>query len=115
MNLPILVGEAGGFQDYLFGFGMRMSMLSGLVAAMRLNNEHLKAKKLFKIINRKRKLSFVNRILYEKLNDKQMFFLAEKFSNSSEPLSILSESYKWRLKTVFRWLNYKNRYEVRHT
>ena len=44
MNLPILVGEAGGFQDYLFGFGMRMSMLSGLVAAMRLNNEHLKAK-----------------------------------------------------------------------
>ena len=70
-------------------------------------NEHLKAKKLFKIINRKRKLSFVNRILYEKLNDKQMFFLAEKFSNSSEPLSILSESDKWRLKTVFRWLNYK--------
>ena len=115
MNLPILVGEAGGFQDYLFGFGMRISMLSGLVAAMRLNNENSKAKNLFKIINRKRKLSFVNRILYEQLNDKQMYFLAKKFSYSTEPLSILSESYKWSLKTVFRWLNYKNRYEVRHT
>ena len=115
LNSPMIIGEAGGFQDYLFGFGMRMSMMSGMVAALKIKGEKSNAKSLYQCINKKRRLSFVNRILYERLNDSQMYFFAKKFSISNEPLLILKNSYKWSLKTIFRWINYKKRYEVRHT
>ncbi|MEC7871858.1 MAG: NAD(P)-binding protein [Candidatus Neomarinimicrobiota bacterium] len=115
LNSPITIGEAGGFQDYLFGFGMRMSMMSGMVAALKIKGENSNAKSLYRRINKKRKLSFINRILYERLNDKQMYFFAKKFSISNEPLLILKNSYKWSLKTIFRWINYRTRYEVHHT
>ena len=115
LNSPMIIGEAGGFQDYLFGFGMRMSMMSGMVAALKIKGEKSNAKSLYRCINKKRRLSFVNRILYERLNDSQMYFFAKKFSISNEPLLILKNSYKWSLKTIFRWINYNKRYEVRHT
>ena len=115
LNSPMIIGEAGGFQDYLFGFGMRMSMMSGMVAALKIKGEKSNAKSLYQCINKKRRLSFVNRILYERLNDSQMYFFAKKFSISNEPLLILKNSYKLSIKTIFRWINYKKRYEVRHT
>ena len=46
------------------------------------------------------KLSFINRKLYERLNDKQMFKVALKFSDASEPLSILENAYKWNVKDL---------------
>ncbi|MEE8437695.1 MAG: hypothetical protein V3S22_05090, partial [Candidatus Neomarinimicrobiota bacterium] len=30
LNKPIYIGESGGFQDYLFGFGIRLAMASGI-------------------------------------------------------------------------------------
>ena len=54
IKLPIQVGEAGGFQDYLFGFGMKMSMMSGYFAGLYMNGEKTNAKLLLKTINKKR-------------------------------------------------------------
>ena len=115
ISKPIRVGEAGGFQDYLFGFGMKMSMMSGYFAGLYMNEEKTNAKLLLKTINKKRRISFLNRVLYERLNDENMYYLAQKFSHSNIPLSILMEAYKWNFKTFFKWLYFKNRYEIRPT
>jgi len=115
ISLPLQIGEAGGFQDYLFGFGMKMSMISGLVAGMYLDGEKSNAKALLKKINKKRRISFLNRILYERLSDENMYYLAQKFSFSDNPLFILKEAYKWDFKAMVRWFNIKKRYEIRPT
>ena len=110
---PYKVGEAGGYQDYLFGFGMRMSMLSGKGAALYILNRKREAKKIFSILNHKRRLSFVNRFLYEKLNDEQMARIVIKLSKSNDPISILSKIYGWNTKKILRWLTLKYNYEIR--
>ena len=115
ISTPISIGEAGGFQDYLFGFGMKMSMMSGLFAGSYINGEKADAKLLLKRINKKRRISFLNRVLFERLNDDSMYYLAQKFSHSNIPLSILVEAYNWNFKKTFKWLYFKNRYEVRPT
>ncbi|MBT3479019.1 MAG: NAD(P)-binding protein [Candidatus Marinimicrobia bacterium] len=112
---PYQIGEAGGFQDYLFGFGIRMSMMSGRAAALSILGKKKEAKILLKELNRKRRLSFVNRILYERLNDRQMAEFAKKFSESSDPLSILSGAYAWNFKNILRWINIGHRYEIHPT
>ena len=114
-RLPFLIGESGGYQDYLFGFGMRMSMISGLSAALSLAGKEKNALELIKDINKKRRLSFLNRLLYERLNDRQISLLAKKLGNIEEPLSILSEAYKWNIKNFMRWKNLDKRYEIRTT
>ena len=53
---PYKVGEAGGYQDYLFGFGIRMSMLSGMGAALYILGHKKEAKNVFRILNNKRRL-----------------------------------------------------------
>ena len=78
ISLPLQIGEAGGFQDYLFGFGMKMSMVSGLLAGKYLNGEKSKARSLLKKINKKRRISFLNRILYERLSDENMYYFYSK-------------------------------------
>ena len=114
-RLPFSIGESGGYQDYLFGFGMRMSMISGLSAALSLVGKENDALKLIKDVNKKRRLSFVNRLLYERLNDRQIASIAKKLANIEDPLSILSEAYKWNIKNFMRWKNLDKRYEVRTT
>jgi len=92
-----------------------MSMMSGYFAGLYMNGEKTNAKLLLKTINKKRRISFLNRALYERLNDENMHYLAQKFSHSNIPLSILIEAYKWNFKTFFKWLYFKNRYEIRPT
>ena len=110
---PFFVGEAGGFQDYLFGFGMKISMLSGLAAAMFIEDKGPAAKKLFRDLNKKRKISFINRILYERLSDNQMHSFAKRFSESDNSIELLSSAYEWNIKNLIRWSTFKSRYEIR--
>ena len=110
---PFRIGEAGGFQDFLFGFGIRMAMHSGLAAAHQLNDDVYSARRILRNLNRKRNVSFINRILYERLSDKQLVKIAVKLSHVSEPLDILSQAYKWNFKNILRWFRFKERYEVR--
>ena len=56
------------------------------------------------------KLSFINRKLYERLNDKQMFKVALKFSDASKPLSILENAYKWNVKDLVSLRKIKHKY-----
>lgn len=110
---PFRIGEAGGFQDYLFGFGMRMAMRSGLAAAYQLTGDVKSAKTIMRDLNWKRKFSFINRIIYEQLTHNQMEKIARSFLVSDEPLELLTHVYKWNFKNILRWIRFKERYEVR--
>ena len=84
-------------------------------SALHILKRKKEAKKIFSILNHKRLLSFINRFLYEKLNDEQKAKIVLKLSKSNDPLSILSKIYGWNTKNILRWLNLKYTYEVRPT
>ena len=73
------------------------------------------AKNVFRILNHKRRLSFINRFLYEKLNDDQMYGIVNKLSKSNDPISILSGVYGWNTKNILRWIKLKYRFEIHPT
>ena len=93
----LLIGERAGFQDYLFGFGMRYAFLSGYFAAqsimLDLDYDRLIKEKL---IN-KMKCSLINRYFYEKLGNKGYRILIKKWISSSDPIEFLNKwySYNW--------------------
>jgi len=61
----LITGEAAGFQDYLFGIGIRFSILSGYLAAKSII-ENIDYDNLWKSqLSEKIKMSIVNRFLYE--------------------------------------------------
>ena len=64
-NNTLFVGEAGGFQDYLFGIGIRRAIWTGFLAAGSII-ENRDYDSLWKsLIGEKMKISVVNRFLYE--------------------------------------------------
>lgn len=63
----LLVGEAAGFQDLLWGFGIRTALTSGYLAAQSLLNKENYKMKIDQMITQGMKASVVNRFLWEKL------------------------------------------------
>ena len=112
-NKPINIGEAGGYQDYLFGFGMRFAMYSGLSAAYKLLGDNYKSRIIDRELNLKRKISFANRLLFENLSDQHIKFWVNRFENSDDPLSILKRSYDWNWKKIIKSTKLVNRYAIR--
>lgn len=84
----LLVGEAGGFQDFLFGFGIRNALLSGGLAAKSIlegtSYDKLWRKRLLGVL----KASAVNRNLYDSFGDlaKNVFWLAATKSKRPDRL-----------------------------
>jgi len=66
VNGKKMVGEAAGFQDYLFGFGMRFAMTSGILAAQSLLGGEPYDVAWRRTLGPKAKVSLRNRFLYEK-------------------------------------------------
>ena len=87
-------------------------MLSGIAASKMISGSKVSAYSDFKLLRKKMKLSLINRKLYERLNDKQMFKVALKFSDASEPLSILENAYKWNVKDLVSLRKIKHKYEI---
>jgi flavin-dependent dehydrogenase len=79
----IYIGEASGFQDYLFGFGMRYAMISGYYAA----NSIILGKNYYKLCKKdiiyKMKSSVINRILFSTLNNSLYIWLIKKYSDKN--------------------------------
>lgn len=59
------VGEAAGFQDYLFGLGIRYALTSGWLAARSILEERDFDELWMRELGRKQETSLVNRFLYE--------------------------------------------------
>ena len=109
----LMIGEAGGYQDYLFGFGMRMAMYSGLAAVHKLCGEYSLARILLRELNLKRKISFANRALYEQLSPASVHYWVERFHASKAPLNILRRAYDWNWRKLVQSNNIRDHYAVR--
>jgi flavin-dependent dehydrogenase len=109
----IMVGEAGGYQDYLFGFGMRMAMYSGLAAAYKLCGEFSLAHRIHNELNLKRKISFANRVLYEQLSLASMHYWVERFHSNKAPINILRRAYDWNWRKLVQSNKIIDHYAVR--
>jgi flavin-dependent dehydrogenase len=69
-NQRLYIGEAGGFQDYLFGLGLRYALVTGYLSAMSLIRSEQGEATSYDVLWRKefgvsQEMSLVNRLLYE--------------------------------------------------
>lgn len=85
----LYIGEAGGFQDYLFGFGIQYAIESAVLAAESyINNQSfdiLWEKKLRSYM----KVSYRNRKFFEKLNDQHFYLICKQISKVHNPVDLL--------------------------
>jgi flavin-dependent dehydrogenase len=90
------VGEAAGFQDCLWGFGMRYAILSGYLAARSIldgsDYDALWKERLRGMLE----TSLINRYLFERWGHRGYWYLAKKFS-SGNPCEFLRKHYNHSL------------------
>lgn len=88
------VGEAGGFQDFLWGFGMRYAMITGYLAAKsiieRKNYENLWKKELGGLL----KTSIVNRLWFSLLGKNTYKYLIKLLKKENNPIKSFTRIYK---------------------
>ncbi len=91
----LYVGEAAGFQDALWGFGMRYAMLSGNLAAQSaLDGSLQKYDSLWQDrLGGQLRASIVNRYLYEKLGDSGYTGLLRHADEGADPRAWLRDYY----------------------
>jgi len=91
-NDKLYIGESAGFQDCLWGFGMRYSILSGYLAAKSIidgsNYDVLWKKELKPMLE----TSLINRYLFEKFGHGGYRYMAKKF-HGSDPCGFLRKHY----------------------
>ncbi len=88
------VGEAGGFQDFLFGFGMRYCMITGNLAARSIidntDYQSLWKNELSGLL----KTSIVNRFWFKVLEKHSYSHFIKIWKKMDNPLDILSKIYQ---------------------
>lgn len=94
----IIVGEAAGLQDFLFGFGLRYAVFSGYLAAKCIH-EGTDYKQLAETyFSNTIKASLVNRFLYEQLDNDKYDFMINRMSNVKDLVHFLETKYNFNLK-----------------
>ncbi len=114
-NRIYYVGENAGFQDALFGFGMRYAMHSGYLAAKSII-EHLSYPDLCKEhIIPKMEVSLANRWLFTRLEDLGYTIMLDRLAEKDDIIPTLRTQYNpsWYKKIVFPVANraFKTRLE----
>lgn len=103
---PLAVGEAAGFLDYLWGFGIRHAMLSGVLAAHALvegeNYEELVAREIRPLV----RSSLVNRRLYDRAGNRVYRALIRTLCGRRDLPELLHRAYRsGAIRAVFwRWV-----------
>ena len=111
-NGRLYVGEAAGFIDGMWGFGMKYALISGYLAAQSIikneNYDHLWKTNILSQL----KASLVNRWYYKILNKKSYKLIIEKMKNSKDPTislnKISSYSLIHRVGFPFAYLSLRN-------
>ena len=84
VSTPLVVGEAAGFQDFLWGFGIRHALFSGHLAARAiaegLDYGALVERELRPLV----RASMINRVLYDWAGDRTYRALIRWFSSSPD-------------------------------
>lgn len=93
VNGKFLIGESAGFQDYLFGFGMKYAIFSGYFSAKAII-ENKNYDKLWKdAFLDELKVSVVNRYIFRRLSDKGILTYGWYFRNWKNK-DVLNELYR---------------------
>lgn len=93
-NGSMLIGEAGGLQDYLWGFGMRYAFQSANFAAMNIMTGESYDELIKKNLHQKLKHSKRNRTLFEMLGPLACSLAYHILSVSKDPLKLLNRVYR---------------------
>jgi flavin-dependent dehydrogenase len=101
----LLVGEAAGLQDALFGFGMRYALVSGHVAGCAFVDDDLPA---YEAAYRRRlrpsiRAAAVNRYLYRRTGSTGYRRLVERVSSARDPRAWLRQYYSGRWWTALMY------------
>jgi len=91
-HMPI-AGEQAGFQDALWGFGMRMAIRSGVLAAQALLDDSAYEKKCRITLESTLNSARVNRAFYAHLGNRGYPWLLHHFANSSDTRQLLRSFY----------------------
>lgn len=90
----IYLGESAGFQDALFGFGMRYAMTSGFLAAQTIihgaNYDELWKKEILPLL----RTSLANRMIYEFLGNRGYEFIAKRIARRRDLRDVLRKAYR---------------------
>ncbi|MEK7172475.1 MAG: NAD(P)/FAD-dependent oxidoreductase [Patescibacteria group bacterium] len=116
-NSRLYVGEAAGFIDGMWGFGMKYAMKSGYLAAQSIiegaDYEKLWKKELYPQL----KASLVNRWFYKILGQKSYGLIIKKMEKSPDFLASLKKisTYYWlhKLALPFAWLSLRKKLKDR--
>lgn len=97
----LLVGESGGLQDYLLGFGLRYAILSGYFAAQSI----LRKKDFDKLwkseFQKSLNVSLINRFAFEKLSNEDFERILPKIGTEESLHRFLTRVYNLGLATKF--------------
>jgi flavin-dependent dehydrogenase len=89
----IYLGESAGFQDALFGFGMRYAMTSGFLAAQSIihgkNYDDLWKREILPRL----RTSLSNRLIYEFLGNRGYEFIARRIATRADLREVLGKEY----------------------
>lgn len=92
-NERLHVGERAGFQDFLWGFGMRYAMVSGFLAAKSfIENKNYDILIKENILG-ELKTSLSNRFFFENLGDNGYESFLDKVTNKEDPAGFLRKNY----------------------
>ena len=108
-NGRFFIGEAGGFQDFLFGFGMNSAIYSAYNAVKAITQSENFENSINKKMIPYMKASLVNRFLYEKLDENKKYKICQLLSKSKNPLNIIKKRsiYSLKKKLIFKLFNKK--------
>ena len=91
---PLRVGEAAGFQDYLWGFGIRYALHSGYLAAQSIAHGSDYHQAVRTHIHPLIYTSLLNRAVYNRAGDGTYRVLIELFSKSPHLIDLLARRYR---------------------
>jgi flavin-dependent dehydrogenase len=99
----ISIGEAAGFQDYLWGFGIRHALYSGFLAARSIGEaipyEQLIAREIRPLLQS----SLVNRMFYDRAGDRVYRALIRRFSATQNLNRLLYHAYRTQITRRLFW------------
>ncbi len=104
-----IVGEQAGFQDTLWGFGMRLAISSGVLAAQSLITVENYDKLWQRDLKPQIQTSIVNRALYSMLGNRGYAWFFSRLSSCSDIRDLLRRQYQplWYKSLLQPWANYQ--------
>jgi len=111
------VGEQGGFQDTLWGFGMRLAISSGVLAAYSLLSNENYDRLWQRELKPQMEASVVNRVLYSLLGNSGYGWFLRRMSSQADMRKMLRLQYqlsnfKRLLRPWARWRYNSKRHDV---